>query len=307
MMQPGARGGTAPRPCATWSAGCRCPSSPALARAPLRDGLPQQDIGLRAMAQRDPLAAVPAGGSCHVPGRHGRHPEQTVAGSLFHLEVRNRRTGADGGAVEPSTPQRPAFLKHRPDEDGMPTAAVEREGSSGAGSSDTVGSGRRADSADSTAAQGEDCVYGRVGGLQGGCLEPGAASRKSARSNSKARRGKRRLQNWYRRGGSPTSRWATRHCRAKARCAAPRPEHAWTPPPRATPRSSRAGLQTCWRTRAARCTLNRSRLGHCSCTSFSIAARLGGTARPRRAGLRDNWEAGRVPARISTAAYRRRG
>ena len=152
----------------------------------------KEGIGLRAMAQRDPLVEYQREGHAMFQDVMAAIREQTVV-TLFHLEVRKQRTGADGGAVELSTPQRPAFLKYTaPDEDGTPTAAVEREGSPGVGSSDTVDSQVDADAAGSTAAQGETASAAVSEDSQEVVSNRAQRRGKSARSSSKARRGKRR-------------------------------------------------------------------------------------------------------------------
>ena len=152
----------------------------------------KEGIGLRAMAQRDPLVEYQREGHAMFQDVMAAIREQTVV-TLFHLEVRKQRTGADGGAVELSTPQRPAFLKYTaPDEDGTPTAAVEREGSPGAGSSDTAGSLDDADAAGSTAARGETASADVPEDSEEGASNRAQRRGKSARSSSKARRGKRR-------------------------------------------------------------------------------------------------------------------
>ncbi|MCR4526148.1 preprotein translocase subunit SecA [Kocuria rhizophila] len=152
----------------------------------------KEGIGLRAMAQRDPLVEYQREGHAMFQDVMAAIREQTVV-TLFHLEVCKQRTGADGGAVELSTPQRPAFLKYTaPDEDGTPTAAVEREGSLGAGSSDTVDSQDDADAAGSTAARGETASAAVPEDSEEGASNRAQRRGKSARSSSKARRGKRR-------------------------------------------------------------------------------------------------------------------
>lgn len=63
----------------------------------------KEGIGLRAMAQRDPLVEYQREGHAMFQDVMAAIREQTVV-TLFHLEVRKQRTGADGGAVELSTP-----------------------------------------------------------------------------------------------------------------------------------------------------------------------------------------------------------
>ena len=151
----------------------------------------KEGIGLRAMAQRDPLVEYQREGHAMFQDVMAAIREQTVV-TLFHLEVRKQRTGADGGAVELSAPQRPAFLQYTaPDEDGTPTAAVEREGSVGAGSSSATGSQDDMDGAGSVAAGGGTPA---APSEDSDDLASNRAQRrgKSARSSSKAKRGKRR-------------------------------------------------------------------------------------------------------------------
>ena len=155
----------------------------------------KEGIGLRAMAQRDPLVEYQREGHAMFQDVMAAIREQTVV-TLFHLEVRKQRTGADGGAVQLSAPQRPAFLKYTaPDEDGTPTAAVEREGSLGAGSSNATGSQDDADSVDdagSAAAEGETATAAISENSEEVASNRAQRRGKSAKSSSKARRGKRR-------------------------------------------------------------------------------------------------------------------
>lgn len=145
----------------------------------------KEGIGLRAMAQRDPLVEYQREGHAMFQDMMAAIREQTVV-TLFNLEVRKQRTGAAGGAVELSAPQRPAFLQYTaPDEDGTPHAEVE-----------AVDPGARErtseDGTPTDASAGTDpaASSGRPEGETGG----NRAKRRgaSARSGSKAKRGKRR-------------------------------------------------------------------------------------------------------------------
>jgi len=145
----------------------------------------KEGIGLRAMAQRDPLVEYQREGHAMFQDMMAAIREQTVV-TLFNLEVRKQRTGAAGGAVELSAPQRPAFLQYTaPDEDGTPHAEVEavdpgaRERTSEDGTPTDASAGT-----DSAALS--DRPEGETGGNR--AKRRGA----SARSGSKAKRGKRR-------------------------------------------------------------------------------------------------------------------
>ena len=108
--------------------------------------------------------------------------EQTVV-TLFHLEVRKQRTGADGGAVELSTPQRPAFLKYTaPDEDGTPRAAVESE--------PRVSSDDDAADAESAPSTGDPDADGATSAGEG--ANRAQRRGKSSKGGGKTKRGKRR-------------------------------------------------------------------------------------------------------------------
>ncbi len=145
----------------------------------------KEGIGLRAMAQRDPLVEYQREGHAMFQDMMAAIREQTVV-TLFNLEVRKQRTGAAGGAVELSAPQRPAFLQYTaPDEDGTPHAEVEavdpgaRERTSEDGTPTDASAGT-----DSAALS--DRPEGETGGNR--AKRRGA----STRSGSKAKRGKRR-------------------------------------------------------------------------------------------------------------------
>ncbi|WP_058956241.1 preprotein translocase subunit SecA [Kocuria rhizophila] len=145
----------------------------------------KEGIGLRAMAQRDPLVEYQREGHAMFQDMMAAIREQTVV-TLFNLEVRKQRTGAAGGAVELSAPQRPAFLQYTaPDEDGTPHAEVEAvdPGTQERTSED----GTSADaSAGTDPAASSDRPESETGGNR--AKRRGA----SARSGSKAKRGKRR-------------------------------------------------------------------------------------------------------------------
>ena len=99
----------------------------------------KEGIGLRAMAQRDPLVEYQREGHAMFTAMMDAIREETVV-SLYHLEVRRQRTGADGGAVELGKPQRPAFLQYSaPDEDGKPQAHLEAEDNAAGAQEDTEG------------------------------------------------------------------------------------------------------------------------------------------------------------------------
>lgn len=145
----------------------------------------KEGIGLRAMAQRDPLVEYQREGHAMFQDMMAAIREQTVV-TLFNLEVRKQRTGAAGGAVELSAPQRPAFLQYTaPDEDGTPHAEVEavdpgaRERTSEDGTPTDASAG-------TDPAASSDRPEGETGGNR--AKRRGA----SARSGSKAKRGKRR-------------------------------------------------------------------------------------------------------------------
>ncbi|WP_112234878.1 preprotein translocase subunit SecA [Kocuria sp. BT304] len=145
----------------------------------------KEGIGLRAMAQRDPLVEYQREGHAMFQDMMAAIREQTVV-TLFNLEVRKQRTGAAGGAVELSAPQRPAFLRYTaPDEDGTPHAEVEavdpgaRERTSEDGTPTDASAG-------TDPAASSDRPEGETGGNR--AKRRGA----SARSGSKAKRGKRR-------------------------------------------------------------------------------------------------------------------
>ncbi|MDV5998803.1 preprotein translocase subunit SecA [Kocuria rhizophila] len=145
----------------------------------------KEGIGLRAMAQRDPLVEYQREGHAMFQDMMAAIREQTVV-TLFNLEVRKQRTGAAGGAVELSAPQRPAFLQYTaPDEDGTPHAEVEavdpgaRERTSEDGTPTDASAG-------TDPAASSDRPEGETGGNR--VKRRGA----SARSGSKAKRGKRR-------------------------------------------------------------------------------------------------------------------
>ncbi len=85
----------------------------------------KEGIGLRAMAQRDPLVEYQREGHQMFKGLMDTIREETVV-TMYHLEVRRQRTGQDGGEVEMARPQRPAFLQYSaPNEDGEPMARLE--------------------------------------------------------------------------------------------------------------------------------------------------------------------------------------
>ncbi|KHE73540.1 preprotein translocase subunit SecA [Kocuria marina] len=142
----------------------------------------KEGIGLRAMAQRDPLVEYQREGHAMFQEMMAAIREQTVV-TLFNLEVRKQRTGADGGAVELTTPQRPAFLQYTaPDEDGTPRAAVESE--PGASSDDDAADAEPAPStgdpnADGATSAGEGANRAQRRG-------------KSSKGGGKTKRGKRR-------------------------------------------------------------------------------------------------------------------
>ncbi|MGX0886218.1 preprotein translocase subunit SecA [Kocuria rhizophila] len=145
----------------------------------------KEGIGLRAMAQRDPLVEYQREGHAMFQDMMAAIREQTVV-TLFNLEVRKQRTGAAGGAVELSAPQRPAFLQYTaPDEDGTPHAEVEavdpgaRERTSEDGTPTDASAG-------TDPAASSDRPEGETGGNR--AKRRGA----STRSGSKAKRGKRR-------------------------------------------------------------------------------------------------------------------
>ncbi|QIR69449.1 preprotein translocase subunit SecA [Kocuria sp. KD4] len=144
----------------------------------------KEGIGLRAMAQRDPLVEYQREGHAMFQEMMAAIREQTVV-TLFNLEVRKQRTGADGGAVELTTPQRPAFLQYTaPDEDGTPSAAVEPEPLV---SSDD----------DEPAADTEPATTNGASDANGATSAGEGANRaqrrgKSAKAGGKAKRGKRR-------------------------------------------------------------------------------------------------------------------
>lgn len=144
----------------------------------------KEGIGLRAMAQRDPLVEYQREGHAMFQEMMAAIREQTVV-TLFNLEVRKQRTGADGGAVELTTPQRPAFLQYTaPDEDGTPRAAVESE--PGASSDD-----------DEPAADTEPATTNGASDADGATSAGEGANRaqrrgKSSKGGGKTKRGKRR-------------------------------------------------------------------------------------------------------------------
>ena len=142
----------------------------------------KEGIGLRAMAQRDPLVEYQREGHAMFQEMMAAIREQTVV-TLFNLEVRKQRTGADGGAVELTTPQRPAFLQYTaPDEDGTPRAAVESEPGV---------------SSDDDAADTEPATTNGASDADGATSAGEGANRaqrrgKSGKAGGKAKRGKRR-------------------------------------------------------------------------------------------------------------------
>ena len=144
----------------------------------------KEGIGLRAMAQRDPLVEYQREGHAMFQEMMAAIREQTVV-TLFNLEVRKQRTGADGGAVELTTPQRPAFLQYTaPDEDGTPRAAVESEP-------------RVPSNEDEPAADTEPATWNGVSDADGATSAGEGANRaqrrgKSGKGGGKAKRGKRR-------------------------------------------------------------------------------------------------------------------
>ncbi|WP_270263081.1 preprotein translocase subunit SecA [Kocuria marina] len=144
----------------------------------------KEGIGLRAMAQRDPLVEYQREGHAMFQEMMAAIREQTVV-TLFNLEVRKQRTGADGGAVELTTPQRPAFLQYTaPDEDGTPRAAVESEP-------------RVSSDGDEPAADTEPATTNGASDADGATSAGEGANRaqrrgKSGKAGGKAKRGKRR-------------------------------------------------------------------------------------------------------------------
>ncbi|WP_330447002.1 preprotein translocase subunit SecA [Kocuria rhizophila] len=145
----------------------------------------KEGIGLRAMAQRDPLVEYQREGHAMFQDMMAAIREQTVV-TLFNLEVRKQRTGAAGGAVELSAPQRPAFLQYTaPDEDGTPHAEVEAVDPGAQERTSEDGTPTDA-SAGTDPAASSDRPEGETGGNR--AKRRGA----SARSGSKAKRGKRR-------------------------------------------------------------------------------------------------------------------
>ncbi|MCC5672137.1 preprotein translocase subunit SecA [Kocuria rhizophila] len=145
----------------------------------------KEGIGLRAMAQRDPLVEYQREGHAMFQDMMAAIREQTVV-TLFNLEVRKQRTGAAGGAVELSAPQRPAFLQYTaPDEDGTPHAEVEAVDPGARERTSEDGTPTDASAGTDPAAL-SDRPEGETGGNR--AKRRGA----SARSGSKAKRGKRR-------------------------------------------------------------------------------------------------------------------
>ncbi|WP_290499671.1 preprotein translocase subunit SecA [Kocuria sp. UBA5001] len=157
----------------------------------------KEGIGLRAMAQRDPLVEYQREGHAMFQDMMAAIREQTVV-TLFNLEVRRQRTGETGGAVELTTPQRPAFLQYTaPDEDGEPRAAVEAEAQPAPGSE--AGAARAASSASSTtasAAASAATATATSDGEAGGDADSGTnrAQRrtKAGKGAARTRRSKRR-------------------------------------------------------------------------------------------------------------------
>ncbi|WP_290655971.1 preprotein translocase subunit SecA [Kocuria sp.] len=142
----------------------------------------KEGIGLRAMAQRDPLVEYQREGHAMFQEMMAAIREQTVV-TLFNLEVRKQRTGADGGAVELTTPQRPAFLQYTaPDEDGTPSAAVESE--------PRVSSDDDAVDAESAPSTGDPDADGATSAGEG--ANRAQRRGKSGKAGGKAKRGKRR-------------------------------------------------------------------------------------------------------------------
>ena len=139
----------------------------------------KEGIGLRAMAQRDPLVEYQREGHAMFQDMMAAIREQTVV-TLFNLEVRKQRTGESGGAVQLTTPQRPAFLRYTaPDEDGEPRAAVDSEQDAQAASG-AVGSDAGTTASDSASASEDGEGANR------------AQRRTRAGKAGKAKRGKRR-------------------------------------------------------------------------------------------------------------------
>ncbi|ALU40531.1 preprotein translocase subunit SecA [Kocuria flava] len=84
----------------------------------------KEGIGLRAMAQRDPLVEYQREGYAMFQAMMEAIREETVS-TLFRMEIRRQRAGA-GGAVDLQIPRQPKFLQYSaPDETGGTETHVE--------------------------------------------------------------------------------------------------------------------------------------------------------------------------------------
>jgi preprotein translocase subunit SecA len=95
----------------------------------------KEGIGLRAMAQRDPLVEYQREGYAMFQAMMEAIREETVT-FLFKMEVRRQRVGAAGGAVDLQIPRQPSFLQYTaPGESGETQTRVEpvRAGADGTG------------------------------------------------------------------------------------------------------------------------------------------------------------------------------
>jgi preprotein translocase subunit SecA len=113
----------------------------------------KEGIGLRAMAQRDPLVEYQREGYAMFQEMMGAIREETVS-TLFRMEIRRQRVGADGGPVELQIPRQPDFLQYTaPGETGgtqtrvEPAPAAARAGTDGSAAANEAApnrAGRRA-------------------------------------------------------------------------------------------------------------------------------------------------------------------
>ncbi|MEX5260494.1 preprotein translocase subunit SecA [Kocuria sp. CPCC 205263] len=110
----------------------------------------KEGIGLRAMAQRDPLVEYQREGYAMFQEMMGAIREETVS-TLYRMEIRRQRVGADGGPVDLQIPRQPSFLQYTaPAETGgtqtrtEPTTAGRGEDDADAAAASANRAGRRA-------------------------------------------------------------------------------------------------------------------------------------------------------------------
>jgi preprotein translocase subunit SecA len=111
----------------------------------------KEGIGLRAMAQRDPLVEYQREGYAMFQEMMGAIREETVS-TLFRMEVRRQRVGAGGGPVDLRIPRQPRFLQYTaPGETGGTQTRVEPAPAAPDGEAPAEGSGGAEPGADETA------------------------------------------------------------------------------------------------------------------------------------------------------------